>query len=181
VGSLDVVEHLPSIRELLIQKRPAHVLSRGQKQLLAIAMAFLQSPDVYLLDEPTNGLDPLAEAQVVELIQVATQGGAGVVIATHNLALQSIADRIIFMKRGRIVATRNAAAQSVVRCDLEVQPSAVSAALGIGFSRVDAGSMLTASGSPAEVAALICGLEPRDVLSLRVVDRAIASLYLDPE
>jgi phosphate transport system ATP-binding protein len=80
-------------------------LSGGQQQLLCLARALAISPDVLLLDEPTSSLDPGATESIESLITTLTPQ-ITVVIVTHNLAqARRIADRTIFLNRGRLVET----------------------------------------------------------------------------
>ncbi len=78
-------------------------LSGGQQQLLCLARALAISPDVLLLDEPTSSLDPMATESIEALVRTLVPR-LTVVIVTHNLAQASrIADRTIFLNRGRMV------------------------------------------------------------------------------
>src|SRR5215470_13694711 len=78
-------------------------LSGGQQQLLCLARALAIGPEVLLLDEPTSSLDPLATESIEGLIRNLTPA-ITVVIVTHNLAQASrVADRTIFLNRGRLV------------------------------------------------------------------------------
>jgi phosphate transport system ATP-binding protein len=78
-------------------------LSGGQQQLLCLARALAISPDVLLLDEPTSSLDPVATESIEALIRELTPQ-ITVVIVTHNLAqARRIADRAIFLNKGRLV------------------------------------------------------------------------------
>jgi phosphate transport system ATP-binding protein len=78
-------------------------LSGGQQQLLCLARALAIRPEVLLLDEPTSALDPNATESIEALIRTLVPD-LTVVIVTHNLAQASrIADRTIFLNRGRMV------------------------------------------------------------------------------
>src|SRR5262249_5733198 len=78
-------------------------LSGGQQQLLCLARALAIGPEVLLLDEPTSSLDPVATESIEGLIRNLTPA-LTVVIVTHNLAQASrVADRTIFLNRGRLV------------------------------------------------------------------------------
>jgi phosphate transport system ATP-binding protein len=78
-------------------------LSGGQQQLLCLARALAIDPDVLLLDEPTSSLDPVATESIEALVRTLVPR-LTVVIVTHNLAQASrIADRTIFLNRGRMV------------------------------------------------------------------------------
>ncbi|GAA1649013.1 ABC transporter ATP-binding protein [Kribbella alba] len=80
--------------------------SRGMRQRLGIARALVNDPDVVFLDEPTLGLDPSGQVQVLDQIsRVARQRGATVLLSTHVLAdVEQICDRVVILNRGKIVA-----------------------------------------------------------------------------
>jgi ABC-2 type transport system ATP-binding protein len=80
--------------------------SRGMRQRLGIARALVNDPQVVFLDEPTLGLDPSGQLQVLELMaRTARQHGITVVLSTHLLAeVEQACDRVLILNRGRIVA-----------------------------------------------------------------------------
>lgn len=80
--------------------------SKGMKQRLALARAFLHEPELLFLDEPTAGLDPVAARQVNDLIvQISRDEGRTVILATHNLHdAQRLCDRVAVMEQGSLVA-----------------------------------------------------------------------------
>lgn len=82
-----------------------HQLSGGQQQRVVIAMALAANPDVFILDEPTTGLDVTTEARILSLLLELKQTlNAAIVFITHNLAvLAHIADRIGVMYAGELV------------------------------------------------------------------------------
>ncbi len=76
-------------------------LSRGMKQKLAIACAFLHSPRVLLFDEPLTGLDPMAIRRAKDAIRARAREGAAVVVSSHLLDLvQEMSDRVLVVMRG---------------------------------------------------------------------------------
>ena len=86
--------------------RPFGRLSKGQRQRVGIAQAVLGRPPAYVLDEPTQGLDP---KQVVEARRVvrmlASEQGAAVLFSSHLLAeVAAVCDRVVVIVRGRVVA-----------------------------------------------------------------------------
>src|SRR5205085_10430916 len=60
-------------------------LSGGYRQRLALALAFVNQPDILFLDEPTAGLDPQSRRELRELIAASRRGGRTIVLATHDL------------------------------------------------------------------------------------------------
>jgi ABC-2 type transport system ATP-binding protein len=89
--------------------------SRGMRQRLGIARALVNDPQVVFLDEPTLGLDPIGQLQMVELMQrIVRQHGVTVVLSTHLLAeVEQACDRVLILNRGRVVA--NGTVAEVVR------------------------------------------------------------------
>ena len=81
--------------------------SLGMKQRLGIAAALLKSPQLLILDEPSNGLDPAGIRDVRELIRrLGRDGRTTVLLSSHLLAeIQQVADRVTILARGRCVAS----------------------------------------------------------------------------
>jgi len=76
--------------------------SLGMKQRLAIASALLNNPDVLILDEPTNGLDPEGIIQIRELIKTIAETGTTILIASHMLdEIEKICSHVIILKNGK--------------------------------------------------------------------------------
>jgi ABC-2 type transport system ATP-binding protein len=92
--------------------------SLGMRQRLGIARALLGEPGLVLLDEPTNGLDPIGIRDIRELIRaVQRERGTSMIVSSHNLTeIASLADHLLFMREGRIVRRMDA---SEVLGDLE--------------------------------------------------------------
>ncbi|MEO7118062.1 MAG: ATP-binding cassette domain-containing protein [Candidatus Limnocylindrales bacterium] len=78
--------------------------SLGMKQRLGIAMALLSDPQLLLLDEPANGLDPAGTVAMRELLRYLTAGGKTVLVSSHILPeVQQLADVVGIIDRGRLV------------------------------------------------------------------------------
>jgi branched-chain amino acid transport system ATP-binding protein len=85
--------------------RPSSGASTGQRKRLDIARALATEPDVLLLDEPLGGVDPGSVAEVIDLLRQIRGNGMTLVVIEHNLeALTGIADRLIAMTLGQIIA-----------------------------------------------------------------------------
>lgn len=91
-----------SLGEVL--RRPIETLSKGFKRRVGLAQAILHDPDVLVLDEPTDGLDPNQKHQVRELIAQMAADKA-IIISTHILEeVEAVCSRAVVIARGRIVA-----------------------------------------------------------------------------
>src|SRR5690349_731500 len=78
--------------------------SLGMKQRLAIASALLNEPTVLILDEPTNGLDPMGIAEIRELIKKIAANGKTIILASHLLdEVQKVCSHFAVLKRGNMV------------------------------------------------------------------------------
>ena len=92
VGLSDRADHFPA------------QLSGGQQQRVSIARALATDPDLLLADEPTGALDVTTGREVLALLQRTARAGRAVVMVTHNEAIAQIADRVLRMRDGTIVA-----------------------------------------------------------------------------
>jgi len=80
-------------------------LSAGERQRAAIAAVLVTRPGVLLLDEPTLGIDPMAQAAFGELLEGWRGHGMAIVLATHDVEFAAAhADRAVVLDRGRVVA-----------------------------------------------------------------------------
>jgi ABC-type lipoprotein export system ATPase subunit len=82
---------------------PGH-LSGGEQQRFAIARALVNDPALLLADEPTGNLDVEAAAEVLRLLRSGAAEGRAVVLVTHEPAAAAIADRVLTLRDGRLVA-----------------------------------------------------------------------------
>jgi ABC-2 type transport system ATP-binding protein len=80
--------------------------SRGNKQKIGIVAAFMNKPDLIILDEPTGGLDPLVQQTVLALVREAQADGRTVFFSSHILPeVQAVCDRVGIIRDGQLVAT----------------------------------------------------------------------------
>jgi ABC-2 type transport system ATP-binding protein len=80
--------------------------SRGNKQKVGVVAAFMNKPELLILDEPTTGLDPLMQQTVMDLVREANQAGATVFFSSHILPeVQAVCDRVGIIRDGQLVAT----------------------------------------------------------------------------
>ncbi len=89
-------------------------LSSGQTQRASIARAILHDPEVYVLDEPTATLDPVASSAILELVRGARERKKAVLFSTHRMEeAEFLCDRLAFMRAGKVVREGTAEALRV--------------------------------------------------------------------
>lgn len=86
-------------------QRPFATLSGGERQRVHLARALAQQPRILVLDEPTNHLDIAAQLDLLGLVREVADGGAGVLLTLHDLALAArVCDDVVVLEAGRVVA-----------------------------------------------------------------------------
>ena len=87
-----------------IDRRPVKQFSLGMKQRLGIAISLINSPKLLILDEPTNGLDPIGIQELREIIESFKAEGMTIMISSHILSeVEHLSDYIGFISEGKIV------------------------------------------------------------------------------
>jgi ABC-2 type transport system ATP-binding protein len=135
-------------------ERKVRTYSHGMRQRLGIAQAMLGLPELLVLDEPTNGLDPPQIAEMREVLQRYAETGRTVVISSHLLAeVEQTCTHVVVMDKGKLVA-----AGSVTEI-------------------AGAGGMQLAVADPAQAAAVLAAAGiPADLVPAR---RALEDVFLD--
>jgi ABC-2 type transport system ATP-binding protein len=91
-------------RFLLDLDRPIRSLSSGNRRKVSLLSALLADADLLVLDEPTNGLDPLMQHEFLRLIRERREAGISVFLSSHILSeVQSVADRLAVLREGLIL------------------------------------------------------------------------------
>ncbi|MCC3328419.1 ABC transporter ATP-binding protein [Nocardia abscessus] len=161
--------------------------SLGMKQRLGVGAALLGSPELLILDEPTNGLDPAGMAEMRELITALAAEGHTVLLSSHLLGeVQEICDRVGVISQGRLlteatVAQLRGGSSLVVRAEpLEVALPAVRGLVGARSA------LLTGSGiriesdtvtAPAVARAVVAS--GADLLELRVDEKSLEEVFFE--
>ena len=133
--------------------------SLGMKQRLAIAATLLNEPDLLVLDEPTNGLDPSGIREVRGLVRDLAAGGTTVLISSHILAeVQQVCDSVSIIGRGRLLAGGSVAdvlsgqggpAQVRVRVDDQTAAADVLTRAGFSVAVDDTSLLVSGAADPA--------------------------------
>jgi len=78
--------------------------SKGMQQRIGLAQAMISDPEVLLLDEPTDGVDPVGKVEIREVLERVRSEGKAIVLNSHLLSeVESMADRVAILNRGRLV------------------------------------------------------------------------------
>ncbi len=131
-------------------KTPIKNLSKGNKIKVGVLQALMHRPDLLILDEPTYGLDPLMQHEVLSMLREAREAGATVFFSSHIIAeVQELADRAAIIRRGVIVEVLETAAlinralrRARVRFREAVDPQALARLPGVKVLGQDDGATL---------------------------------------
>jgi cobalt/nickel transport system ATP-binding protein len=112
----DVVQMLDI--EHLVHK-PPFKLSGGEKKKVALASVLVMNPDVLILDEPTNGLDPRTQVWLVRLLNSINKAGKTIITSTHNLDLVlKISDRAVLFHEDHTIAADQPTSELIKNSEL---------------------------------------------------------------
>ena len=156
--------------------------SKGNRQKVAIVAALSSNAELLILDEPTNGLDPLMEKVFQEVIGEAKERGTSVLLSSHILAeVETLADRLSIIREGRIVETGTltelqSQARTSIHATLERTPGAAELALLID-AHLD-GNKLNAAIDSDRIGEAMTLLAPYGLKSLTVEPPSLESLFL---
>jgi ABC-2 type transport system ATP-binding protein len=101
-------------------ERKVAAYSKGMRQRIKLAQAIAHDPEVLVLDEPLNGLDPMARAEMISLFQELADAGRHLIISSHILhEVDLISDQVILLNEGYVVAEGNIRG---VRSEMENRP-----------------------------------------------------------
>jgi ABC-2 type transport system ATP-binding protein len=85
--------------------RPCSEFSQGMRQRLALAISLMNDPQLLLLDEPSNGLDPVGIVQLRDLLKKLRDAGTAIVVSSHRLGeLEKLTSDYIFLYRGEVIS-----------------------------------------------------------------------------
>ena len=124
--------------------RPIGTMSTGQRQRVKIAQALVHDPELVLLDEPTNGLDPIQRDDMLALVRrIGTDLGFTVVISSHLLGeVEQVSDNIVMLEGGRVA--RTGSVQALVGGDAPLRIEVVAGAERLAAFLSDKGFAATA-------------------------------------
>ncbi len=156
-----------------VARTPWRRLSGGEQQRLSLGLALVGRPEVVFLDEPTAGVDPEGRQVIRSVVAGLRDEGVCVVLTTHQLEeVERLADRVVIVDRGRVVADATpaelvtATAGHSIRFGAPpgIDTAGLGAALGAGAVEAEPGEYEVATApTPAAIAALTAWLAERDL------------------
>ena len=170
----------------LAMDRPIKNLSKGNKQKIGVVQALMHRPELLLLDEPTAGLDPLMQREVLGLIEQARADGATVFFSSHVMSeVQTIADRVAMIRQGEIVEvadTRSlidrAMREVTVTFKEAVSPEALAKVPGVTLLSRNDGGMRVILQVKGDMEALIGALDGMPVRELETSKPSLEEVFL---
>ncbi len=164
-------------------RKRSRAYSKGNRQKVALIAALAADVDLYLLDEPTAGLDPLMEAVFKDCISEIRADDKTVLLSSHILSeAEVLSDRVSIIRAGVVVETGSLAelrhlTRTEVTAEVEQVPAGLASIRGVHDLRV-AGSRVTAQVDPAGMAALMSALSGAGIYSLESRPPTLEELFL---
>ncbi len=163
--------------------------SLGMKQRLAVAGAILKNPELLVLDEPANGLDPAGIKDMRELIRRYGASGSTVLVSSHQLAeVQLMCDSVAIVNRGRLIASGRvsdvlANGGGTLLVTIDDAPGALDVLTAAGFSgrlSADPDALIVEAGSDnASEVTRVLASAGRFLRGLRLESANLESIFLD--
>jgi ABC-2 type transport system ATP-binding protein len=193
----EVIDLLARLRGDLNQARRAELLerfnldptkkcrtySKGNRQKVAIIAAFVSDVELYVLDEPTTGLDPLMEAVFQQCISEAKQAGKTVLLSSHILAeVEALCDRVSIIKEGKIVESGTLSElRHLRRTSIMVETArpvqGLTELTGVHDVKAD-GLKLKFSVDPVALDTILCHLAKYEVRALNSAPPTLEELFM---
>jgi len=158
--------------------------SRGNKQKLAIVLAFMHEPRLLVLDEPTGGLDPLNQEGFHELCRQAREAGTTILLSSHILSeVEQASDRVAIVREGRLIRVAKLSDLHDIRfrrVELEVAgpPPLAAIAAAAGVDVVSAEGQRVRCSVRGSFAPLLQALAGTEVLSLSSHEPSLEEVFL---
>jgi ABC-type multidrug transport system ATPase subunit len=174
-------EALERVGMTAVDDRPVKNYSLGMKQRLGLAAALLRQPDLLILDEPTNGLDPQGIREIRELLIELNEAGTTVFLSSHLLnEVEALCTRVGMISGGRMVVQDQLSVLAVATGNVMVRTQDVGdavEAVGRALVKSDGERLIVESDDPAALNALLQEKGVR-VSELHVERRSLEDVFL---
>jgi ABC-2 type transport system ATP-binding protein len=187
------VRALQSVEMSEVADREVRGFSKGMRQRVKLAAALVHDPEVLLLDEPLNGLDPRQRRHTIDLIRRLGAEGRTILVSSHVLhEVERMAPRVLVMVNGRLVAEGETAGirallaerPRTVRIEAEARSAVLAQQLigegAVGSVRLDDGALVVETGDVERLSRLLPGLARAADATLRRIqplDDDLESVY----
>ena len=173
------------------RKRKIGAYSKGMRQRLKLALALAHDPRVLVLDEPLDGLDPLARSESLGLFQDFAKDGVSILLSSHVLhEVDALSDAVVMLHHGYVVAEgeirevrgeiTDRPMQVTVRCRQPAHLASHAFSAGVSSARVGEASVLVETHDTDAFARLVASLAARgelEVESVEVTDENVQAVY----
>ena len=164
-------------------RRPVRDYSRGMRQKLGIVQALQHDPELAILDEPSEGLDPLMQRAFYDILDDLHAAGRTIFFSSHVLSeVERVCDRVAIIRRGRLVALEDVAALIARRKrNVEVRFAGPAPRLGDvpGVSDVRLADGLATCRLDGEVAPFLAALRGIEVRDLAITPASLEEAFLE--
>jgi ABC-2 type transport system ATP-binding protein len=178
----DVAKKLVRDCELPLQRK-VKMLSKGMRTKLALLLAFARRPDLLILDEPSEGLDPVGIEYLLQLLAAQTAEGASVFFSSHQIAeVERIADHVCILDQGRLLmdASLDELRQSYRRIDLLFAAPPPEREFHIlGVKRIDSSGRQVRVFAGENAEAVVKKARDLQALSVEVVPVGLRDIFLE--
>ena len=159
-------------------------LSTGNRQKVGIIQAFMNQPELLVLDEPSTGLDPLVQREFQTMMREVAEAGRTVFLSSHTLSeVQRVADRVGIIRHGKLIALETVADlrhKAIRRIELEffdgVPRDEIAAVRGVGEIEVD-GERATISFD-GEMTELLAAVDDHRLRDISTEDADLEEIFL---
>jgi ABC-2 type transport system ATP-binding protein len=165
------------------EKRDFIDLSQGNKKKVAIIQSLLHSPKLLIMDEPTNGLDPLMQSRFYEVLREENKKGGTIFFSSHILSeVQKICRRVAVLKEGMIIAQEDIDAlrqKHLNRIEVEFDPSEKDPHLALqGIVNRKEGEAVTHLLFSGDLNELIRALSRKKVKRLQITEPSLEEVFM---
>jgi ABC-2 type transport system ATP-binding protein len=154
--------------------------SRGMQQRVGVAQAFLNDPELLILDEPASALDPLGRVAVRELLLAARNAGKTVFLSSHLLSeVETVCDRVAILHQGRLRRLGRTAELLESRSEAEIEARGISASAFANVSVLDGRVRFTVKSPAVRQSIEQVWALGGEVVSVNPVRRSLEQIFLE--